>query len=1130
MPTESLPLPARVVVRFANSTEVVSPFEGSAVQWATAPGGLRASRLPAEEEPPWLIAALTDPDLSIREQETIQVDVSSPARDVGRLRAAPQEDVVVLRPKAAPPGSVQAVLYQDESGGMSWHFPDSFVENAAAALGHGDDAETRTARLRLREIGKRSFTISARTAAAQAAFRSGPPTSPRLRSGASKLGRKIFRVLLLPILEHLIEKPVGAIVGKIESKHRQTLIRPLTPDNYKTRVETPFTDWASLQGKRSLLVIHGIFSTTEGVLSLLKQQPVERWKEHYGGRMIAYDHLTVTQSPEDNARFFLEELARAGGPFEFDILCHSRGGIVARTLAERWPSLVPEARCDIRNIFFVATPNQGSQIGDADHMVEMLDVFTNLVNLLPNGPVLYSIEILLAIVKLLAFAFEQLPGVVSMGTKGYIPDTLNRATSKSPAAYAAAAANYEPKPGDLLFSLADSVLDRVFENGGRQILNDLVVPTEGVFAANSHPSFPIENPLVYSPGEALWHTELFGQDRTVARIERHFGIEGSVTSAAAVVPEAIPRRRPGLRGPVRGGFTKGMPLPVDRESSSASPAFGRAGNFAPSSVSESAPMREPAAPSPASASASEPVKEIVSAEELRRDPFLDFHELVQEGTEQELVVRLEEVPDGRDALLSIGLPASQESVDVTVTLSAPGFDVAPGREQKLTVTRRRNPESEKAVFRLTARHPGPAPVSREIRADFWLGNGCIGSVTHRTTVAPKGYTGPLSGDGGTTSSPFAVPRIPRRDCDLIIRVEGRDDSGKPPFSIRLRSEILGHEIDGLYVGELELAGNELSLFFNHFLDGQFQRYPGGQMSDADFDVAYERWRAGFSDALDDFGRSLWTMLPQAFRDKYFEYYQDGVSPRSILVHSDETIFPWELVVPHATIGGKLVVLKPLGVAHVLGRWRPGLRMMPNPQSLMVRGFCVLNPTYPPPNDLPWSIDEVTRLRKIFPGLIVVAPADQDHVRREVLQKSDIQILHFSGHGDYDSTFADLNSIALEDGPLEAFRFQGTPLGAEAHPILYLNACSAGKAGLVVGRMGGFAANCLTSGCSGIIAPYWPINDDRASDFSCALYTKLNQGRAVGEALQELRQENPRDPTFRAYAYFGDPWTQPVFPL
>jgi hypothetical protein len=1087
MPTESRSLPAGTPARFANGTEVVLPFGGQAVQWVAPPGGLRASRVPAEEEPAWLVDALTDPDLGISEQETVQVDVTAPQEAARRLRAAPQADTVQIRPAPPPPpGMVQAVLYQDESGGMNWHFADGFSEEAAAALTRGEDAETRAPQTRLRAAaGARStFTIATRTAAAQRAFRSGPPRSPRLRSVASQIGRKIFRVFLLPVLGHLVEPLVEAIVGKIERKFRQTLIRPLTPDNYRTRVQTPFTDWASLRGKRSLLVVHGIFSTTEGVLSRLKPEPVARWNAHYGGRMIAYDHLTVTQSPEDNATIFLQELAQAGGPFEFDILCHSRGGIVSRTLAERGKALVPEAECAIKNIFFVATPNNGSPLGDAGHMVEMIDVFTNLVNHLPNGPVLYSIEILLALVKLLAYGFEELPGVVSMGTQGYITHVLNRTPGRSPAAYAAAAANYEPKPGDLLFSVADAVLDRVFTDRRQQrISNDLVVPTEGVFAKNGHLSFPIANPLVYRPGEALWHTELFGQDRTVERIEQHFGIDrGPAVFASAA--EATPRRHPGLRGPVRGGV-----------------AF---------------PDAEPS-PAP--------------AEELRRDPFLDFHELVREGEENELIVRLEEAQGGREALIAIALAEGEESASITVTLSAPGFDVKPGREQTMTVSRHRDPQAERAVFQLTARRPGDAPATREIRADFWLGNSCIGSVTHETTVAPAGYAGPLAGAGGGKTSPFAVPRIPRRDCDLILRVEGRDESGKPPFSIRLRSEIPGFEVDGLYAGELDLPGNDLSLYFNRFLEKQFQGYPSDPgMSDAEFAAAERSWSGKFIDALDDFGRDLWAMLPQGFRDKYFEYYQAGVSPRSIVVHSDETIFPWELVIPYATIGGEPVVLKPLGVEHVLGRWRPGLRMMPSPQSVTVQGFCVLNPNYPPPDNLPWSAEEIQRLRAIVPGLTVVQPADLATVRGKVLQRSDIQILHFSGHGDYDPAFADLNSILLEDGAFEAFRLQGTPLGLKAHPILYLNACSAGKSGVAVGRMGGFAAKCLSSGCSGIIAPYWPINDARAADFSSALYTKLNQGRAVGEALQELRQENLDDPTFRAYAYLGDPWTQPVFPL
>ncbi len=603
MPTDSRSLDARSTVRFANGTEVAAPFAGQAVQWAAAPGSLRASRLPAEEEPAWLVDALTDPDLGIREQETVQVDVAAPQAVAGRLRGAPQEDTVRLRPAPPPPGMVQVTLYQDEAGGMSWHLPDGLL-----ASGAGGARAASAVRMRGPAAGA-TFTIPARTVEAQTALRSvspSPASSARMRSTATKLGRKLFRVLLLPVLGPVIEKPLEAIVGRIERKLRQTLIRPLAPDNYNSHVETPFTDWDSLRGKRSLLVVHGILSNTEGVLSLLKRQPVERWQAHYGGRMIAYDHLTITQSPEDNVRFFLQELARAGGPFEFDVLCHSRGGIVSRTLAERGRQLVPEAQCDVKNVFFVAAPNQGSTLGDAGHTVEMLDVFTSLVNLLPNGPVLYSIEILLAIVKLLAYGLEQLPGVITMGTKGYIPDVLNRGGERSPAAYAAAAANYEPKPGDLLFSIADAVLDRVFTEDGRAITNDLIVPTDGVFAANGHPSFPIADPLVYQPGDALWHTELFGQDRTIERIERHFGIAGgpvalappsmAIAAPAAAPPEAPPRRRPRMRGPVHDpAATAVAPPPPPPAPIAPLPPGGRAG-FGPRSRRGAPPRSVPRLP------------------------------------------------------------------------------------------------------------------------------------------------------------------------------------------------------------------------------------------------------------------------------------------------------------------------------------------------------------------------------------------------------------------------------------------------------------------------------------------------------------------------------------------------------
>ena len=143
----------------------------------------------------------------------------------------------------------------------------------------------------------------------------------------------------------------------------------------------------------------------------------------------------------------------------------------------------------------------------------------------------------------------------------------------------------------------------------------------------------------------------------------------------------------------------------------------------------------------------------------------------------------------------------------------------------------------------------------------------------------------------------------------------------------------------------------------------------------------------------------------------------------------------------------------------------------------------------------------------------------------MLDNGDVQVFHFSGHGSYDPANADLNALLLEDGDLNATLITGSRLAAEAQPIVFLNACSVGSSGFVIGRVGGFVANFLESGASGVIAAYWPVLDSRAFKFSLATYEKLKLGRAVGEALQELRQDFPRDPSIRAFAYFGDPWAR-----
>ena len=471
--------------------------------------------------------------------------------------------------------------------------------------------------------------------------------------------------------------------------------------------------------------------------------------------------------------------------------------------------------------------------------------------------------------------------------------------------------------------------------------------------------------------------------------------------------------------------------------------------------------------------------------------------------------------------LAFSLATGEEAVTVNVILSASGFDVDPS-ERPMIVKRQRDPETETATFRLTAHTPGGEAVRRVIHADFFLGNSLIGSVSHATMVVPKGYAGPESA-GDTTQDGFTVPARPRQECEWVVIVVGE----APDYRLLVSSSLPGDSYVGREMGTWKMPEKDLAGYLDGILSEEFAKYPNSRLLvPADFAAKVATWRSSFMGTISDLGRQLWQWLPKDFRDEYFALHDAGTLPRSILIHSAEMVFPWEILVPNRVPPKDLDPTKPLGVAHILGRWKPGLVMKPSKQMLEVRSFRVLTPCYPGPDALPWASEEAAELEKMFPGLVkLVSPADLSHVRA-LLDERDVQVVHFSGHGEVDAAHPGSNKLLLENAEaLTALNLAGKALCSVAQPVVYLNACGVGSVGVEVGRAGGFASGFVENGCSGVIAPLWPIGDQRSKDFAIALYRKLESGRAVGEALQELREENDTDPTFGAYTYFGDPWVR-----
>lgn len=130
--------------------------------------------------------------------------------------------------------------------------------------------------------------------------------------------------------------------------------------------------------QRTLLLVHGTFSqsdmwfeqlgaTTAG-RALLKQ-----WEALYGTRILAFDHPTLSVAPWLNALDLHQALRGVAGPI--DIVCHSRGGLVASWLLRLAPLRA-------RQVVFVGSPLAGTSLASPYRLRAALDMMANVANAL----------------------------------------------------------------------------------------------------------------------------------------------------------------------------------------------------------------------------------------------------------------------------------------------------------------------------------------------------------------------------------------------------------------------------------------------------------------------------------------------------------------------------------------------------------------------------------------------------------------------------------------------------------------------------------------------------------------------------------------------------------------------------
>lgn len=425
-----------------------------------------------------------------------------------------QAQQVTMFAPALPPQRGQLLLYTDENGGMSFHPPQPA----------GDGGGMRAGASLVR------YDIPIR-----------PPIGgdevAKERGLVGYAGKKLLQVIGWEVAELAARKAGPPLVRAWESRFRPLRLLGW-PDLFQTDAAPLEAEEKIPAGERALLFIHGTFSrVATGFAGLAADAPfLAALATRYGNHIYGFDHPTVASGVATNVMQLYDRLGP--GMHTVDIVCHSRGGLVARALRDLGPDQLkarfgidaeigeygdelrkwgqkwtpPEdVTVRVERIFFAGTPNNGTILAQPTHLNPYLDILMTATNLLPDFVDIGADAILSTAKLLLNETMPKLPGLNDQRPGSGL---LQQLRPQPAARDAAVSANYEPPPGlQAVMRAANLSADLLFNLAA----NDLVVPTNGV---TEWPDgiFAADRCKTFDRGDAVHHCNLFQQDDVRRRL------------------------------------------------------------------------------------------------------------------------------------------------------------------------------------------------------------------------------------------------------------------------------------------------------------------------------------------------------------------------------------------------------------------------------------------------------------------------------------------------------------------------------------------------------------------------------------------------------------------------------------
>lgn len=376
------------------------------------------------------------------------------------------------------------------------------------------------------------------------------PTAAR-RGVVSAVAKRVVKVVVLKIVDAVVDRalPLLAAAWERNSWKKASLAEGWQRVDRVALAAKRVTPWkpdaATLGAGRSLLFLHGTFSNAGSAFNKLAATDFfDRIGPLYGDRLFAFDHFSISRTPEENALMLLDALPQ--GAWEFDVITHSRGGLVLRNLVERPATLGSAAqRFRLGRAVLVASPNEGTPLATPERWEQTVGWFANLLELFPENPFTTGASwVSEAIVWLARHAAGDLPGIGSMNGAGPLIADLQSPPGPAPAAYSALASNYAPDKA-LWARMLDVGIDGFFG-----VANDLVVPTAGGWHVDKDGTAYVPPARIgcfgvggnLSGAQPVHHLNFFEQPATVAFIAE--ALAGTAHTVPALDPaRLLPNRR-----------------------------------------------------------------------------------------------------------------------------------------------------------------------------------------------------------------------------------------------------------------------------------------------------------------------------------------------------------------------------------------------------------------------------------------------------------------------------------------------------------------------------------------------------------------------------------------------------------